>query len=308
MTEAVAVGIAGCGRVVERGYRPAIAGTTRLRLAGVADPEHGRRARIAPGVPGFGTVDELLGSVPLDLLVVATPPPLHEPTASSAASAGVRAIVEKPPAGDAEGAAALVALDPQPWIGFNRRFEPELGRLRDDPATPGREIEVVLSIDVRRWRAFGGSPGPLVDLGSHAVDVVCWTTGRAPRRVRCEPGRRGFQSFVLDLDGAVGRVRLSHEAGWHELVRSGGATYLRRGGRVDRARRAVSRRPGPLVETLRAELEAAGRAVRGGTADDRLGSAAEGVLVMATLDAMALAARDPGAWVPVEDRMASCSR
>ena len=309
MTEAVAVGIAGCGRVVERGYWPAIAGTTQLRLAGVADPDHGRRARIAPGIPGFGTVDELLSSVPLDVLVIATPPALHERVAVSAAAAGVRSIVEKPPAGNAEGAAALAALDPPPWIAFNRRFEPEVERLRDDHAEPGREIEVVLSIDARRWQAFEGSPGPILDLGPHAVDVVCWTTGLPPRRVRCEPGRRGYQSFVLELDGAVGRLHLSHEAGWHELVRVGGATYLRRGGRVDRARRAATRRPGPLVATLRAELEAVGRAVRGvGQVDARLGSAAEGVLVMATLDAMALAAREPGTWVSVDDRMPACSR
>ena len=237
-------------------------------------------------------------------------PALHERVAVSAAAAGVRSIVEKPPAGNAEGAAALAALDQPPWIAFNRRFEPEVERLRNDHAEPGREIEVVLWIDARRWQAFEGRPGPLLDLGPHAVDVVCWTTGLPPRRVRCEPGRRGYQSFVLELDGAVGRLHLSHQAGWHELVRVGGATYLRRGGRVDRARRAATRRRGPLVATLRAELEAiVGRAVRGvGQVDARLGSAAEGVLVMATLDAMALAAREPGTWVSVDDRMPACSR
>jgi predicted dehydrogenase len=308
MTEAVAVGIAGCGRVVERGYLPAIAGTTQLRLVGVADPDAGRRARIAPGVPGFETVAELLSSVPLDVLVVATPPAVHERVAVSAATAGVRSIVEKPPAGNAEGAAALAALDPPPWIGFNRRFEPEVERLRDDGLEASREIEVVLSIDARRWQAFEGSPGPLLDLGPHAVDVVCWATGLPPRRVRCQPGRRRYLSFVLELDGALAHLHLSHEAGWHELVRLGGATYLRRGGRGDRARRAAMRRPGPLVASLRAELEAAGRVLRGETqVDARLGSAAEGVLVMETLDAMALAALEPGTWVSVDERMASCS-
>jgi predicted dehydrogenase len=309
VTEPLAIGIAGCGRVAERGYLPAIAGSPHLRLAGVADPIVSRRDLLAPALPGFDTVDELLSSVRVDVLVVATPPGLHEPVAVAAAAAGVRSIVEKPPAGDAVGAAALAALEPPPWIGFNRRFEPEIERLREDiAAAHGRTIEVTLSIDARRWRAFESRPGPLLDLGPHAVDVICWTTGRLPRRVRCEHDRR-YLSFSLELDGVVARVRLSHQAGWRERVRLGNVTYLRRGGTVDRARRAVSRRPGPLVPSLRAQLEAAARFLQGeGRVDARLGSAAEGVVVMATLDAMARAIREPDVWLPVEETPVPCSR
>jgi predicted dehydrogenase len=303
---AVAVGLVGCGRVAERGYLPALAGSAELRLAGVADPAAGRRARLAPAVPGFDDVEALLASVELDLVVVATPPGTHETVAAAAAAAGVSCLVEKPPAGDAAGAAALAELRPAPWVGFNRRFDPGLGRMREIAiAAQATRVEIDLSIDPVRWAAIAGSPAPLLDLGPHAADLACWTTGRSPRRVcsRAPDGRSS--SFVLELDGAEARIRVSHGPGWREEVRVGtgpSAERLRRGGIVGRARRALARGPGPLVESLRAQLEAAGRAVRGEPADPRLASAEEGARVMAVLDAAARAEREPGTWVAVGSR------
>ena len=303
MTAPVAVGLVGCGRVAERGYLPALAGSAELRLAGVADPAADRRARLAPGVPGFDDVDALLASVELDLVVVATPPGMHETIAAAASAVGVPSLVEKPPAGDAAGAAALAALRPAPWIGFNRRFDPDVGRLRAMAiATRATQVDVELSIDPLRWASFEGSPNALVDLGPHAADLACWTTGRSPRRVRSRAPDGASSSFVLELDGAEARIRVSHGPGWREEVRVGtgpSAEHLRRGGIVERARRALARAPGPLVESLRAQLEAAGRAVRGEPVDPRLASAAEGARVMAVLDAAARAEREPGSWVAV---------
>ena len=304
MSRPVAVGLAGCGRVAERGYLPAVAGSSALVLAGVADPARERRARLAPGVPGFDDVESLLASVELELLVVATPPALHADAAAAASASGVRSLVEKPPATDRPGAAALAALDPAPWTGFDRRFDPEIARLRED--TIGRDaahVAVTLGIAPDRWGAHAGSPGPLLDLGPHAVDLVCWLTGRAPLRVRADgaPGRSA--SFALELAGSSAGIRVSHEGGWREEIRVGAgrsAERVRRGGLVDRARRVLRRDPGPLLATLRAQLEAAGAALRGEPADPRLASAADGVRVMAVLDAAAAAGLEPGAWVDVE--------
>lgn len=303
MSRRVAVGLVGCGRIAERGYVAAIAGSPALELAGVADPVAERRDRVAPGVAGFDDAAELLASVEVELLVVAPPPRHHVDVAAIASAAGVRCLVEKPPAVDRAGAAALAALEPAPWLGFDRRFDPETARLRELALEHGlADVDVALTISPGRWAAHTGSPGPLLDLGPHAVDLACWLTGRAPLRVRADGPADGAAAFVVELAGGSARIRVSHEGGWREEVRvgSGGSSALRRGGLVDRVRRAVARDSGPLVGTLQAQLEAAGAAVRGGPADPRLASAADGVRVMATLDAASRAGDRPGAWVDVE--------
>lgn len=304
MSRPVAVGLVGCGRVAERGYLPALAGSSVLTLAGVADPARERRARLVLGAPGFDDAAELFAAVELELVVVATPPALHLDVAAAASAAGVRALVEKPPAPDRRGAEALAALDPPPWAGFDRRFDPELGLLREAAVARGEsEVSVTLEIARDGWDAHSGSPGPLLDLGPHAVDIACWLTGRPPLRVRADasPGRSA--SFVVELDGGSAGIRVSHDGGWREEVQvgpGGAAGRMRRGGLVDRASRRLRRAPGPLVGTLRAQLEAAGRAVRGEPADPRLASAAEGVTVMAVVEAVEAAGAVPGAWVDVE--------
>ena len=269
----------------------------------MADPAADRRVRLAPAVPGFDDVDALLASVELDLVVVATPPGMHETIAAAASAVGVPSLVEKPPAGDAAGAAALAALRPAPWIGFNRRFDPDVGRLRAMAiATRATQVDVELSIDPLRWASFEGSPNALVDLGPHAADLACWTTGRSPRRVRSRAPDGASSSFVLELDGQR-RVSASRTgpAGARRCAwaRDRRPSISAVAGIVERARRALARAPGPLVESLRAQLEAAGRAVRGEPADPRLASAAEGARVMAVLDAAARAEREPGSWVAV---------
>jgi predicted dehydrogenase len=299
----VAVGLVGCGRIAERGYGAAIAGSAVLELAGVADPAVERRARLAPDVPGFDDAAELLASVELELVVVATPPALHVDVATLASAAGVRCLVEKPPAVDRAGAVALAALEPAPWLGFDRRFDPETARLRELALEQlPVDVDVSLTISPGRWAAHTESPGPLLDLGPHAVDLACWLTGRAPLRVRADGPADGAGAFVVELSGGSARIRVSHAGGWREEIRVGpdGSSALRRGGLVDRIRRTLARDPGPLVETLRAQLEAAGVAVRGGPADPRLASATDGVRVMATIDAASRAGDQPGAWVDVE--------
>ena len=168
----------GCGRVAERGYVPALRGMD-ASLVGVADPDRDRAARVAPGLPHHSCAEDLLEAIPVDLLVIASPTSSHVDDATTAASRGVQSLVEKPPAADASTAARLTQLSPPPWIGFNRRFEPRHAELRqvllarDEPV----ELELCLTIQRGSWGAYVLSDGPLLDLGSHAVDLAVWLTG-----------------------------------------------------------------------------------------------------------------------------------
>ena len=79
------------------------------------------------------------------------------PTRSAAATAGVAVLVEKPPALDAAGAAALAALTPPPWVGFNRRYDPGAQRVRAAiPAEGDVDLRLEISYRRRSWRAHSG--------------------------------------------------------------------------------------------------------------------------------------------------------
>ena len=114
----------------------------------------GRVAALAGGLPAFADAAALL-----DGGGRRRPRPRHARRRAPrrrppAAAAGVPVLVEKPPAPDRAGAAALAALDPAPYVAFNRRFDPAIAALR--AATPaGAEVAVAAEIAYRRggWGA-----------------------------------------------------------------------------------------------------------------------------------------------------------
>jgi len=77
----------------------------------------------------------------------------HVADTFAAAAAGLPTLVEKPPAADAGAAAMLATLVPPPWIGFNRRFDPLIERVRGRVPAHGR-LELSIELRYRRgsWR------------------------------------------------------------------------------------------------------------------------------------------------------------
>jgi predicted dehydrogenase len=297
---AVRVGLAGCGRIAARGYVPALARTPGVELVAVADVDPGRCAAIAPSARAFGTVEQLLGRASVDLLVLAHPASEHVPDALRAAAAGVTTLVEKPPARSAAELGELLDVRPAPWLGLNRRFEPETvsarARLRDDaPAS----LELEMSILPSAWGAFSGSEPVLLDLGPHLVDLALWLTGRDATRLRVERASAAEASFALDLDGVTASLRVSHARAWREraVARLAGGrevTLIRRGGLQGRVTGRLRGGMSPLVASLAAQLAAVAAVVRGEPADERLASVADGLAVMRVLDAVAGGGRD---WI-----------
>ena len=215
--------------------------------------------------------------------MLAHPAALHVPDARRAAAAGVASLVEKPPALSAPEAEPLLGLDPAPWMGFNRRFEPEmaaagcasLARARHRAAR-ARAVDPPVGLG----RA-DGSESVLLDLGPHLVDLALWLTGRetgaCPRRARDPTEAR----FELDLgDDVRAGIAVSHgQAGASASSSVDGAACRRR-----RSSAAASR--AALAARLRAGPEAARRLARGTAAGRRRG----------------------GAWRTADPRLASCRR
>jgi predicted dehydrogenase len=323
------IAIAGCGRIAERGYVPAALATGGIEIAGLADPDDRRRQQCRElcerdgggGVPAFAAAGELLRAEPVDLLVVAASAAHHLALAEEAAAAGVRSLVEKPPAPDLEGARRLAALDPQPLLAFNRRFL-QGEELR--PAVPAEGwIELDLGLRFRReaWGAHEARDEALLDAGIHLIDLACFLADSAPIAVRRADITHERASLELELTRGRARISCATDRSHREevSVRDRSGKLIGRsawGGMRSRLGRVFGE-PDPLVLSLQRQLETlrdsapqlqhpllqlgvGGAAVGGRRRSNRLANAADGVAVMSVVEAGRRSARLNGAEVTVE--------
>ncbi|HKH65609.1 MAG TPA: Gfo/Idh/MocA family oxidoreductase [Solirubrobacterales bacterium] len=261
------IGIAGCGRIAERGYVPAALAAQGVTIVGFADLDSQRLDRCrrlwaAKGDegPGFADAASMLEAVAIDLLVVAAPADYHVALATEAATAGVRSLVEKPPAPDLESARRLAALDPQPLLAFNRRFL-QGAELRDSiPAEGWLELDLELRFRRDAWGAHEARDEAILDAGLHLIDLACHLTESAPiavRRAQLEH-ERGF----LELELARGRARITcaTDRNHRETVtvrdRSGRLLGRMNWGGFRSRLAGVLGKPNPLVLSLKRQLEA----------------------------------------------------
>lgn len=261
------VGIAGCGRIAERGYVPAAQATPGVEIVAFADPDPERlercraeSARGAAEAEGFADVSTLLAQTAIDLLVVAAPAPLHLPLAEAAAAAGVRALVEKPPAVDLTEAQRLAGLDPEPFVAFNRRFL-QGAELRDEiPSEGWLELDLELRFRRTAWGAHEARDEALLDAGIHLIDLACHLSAASPVAVRRAEIASERAQLELELSRGRARIRCATDSRYRESVeirdRSGkllGRSVLGQvRGRIARLRGA----PDPLVLSLSRQLAA----------------------------------------------------
>jgi predicted dehydrogenase len=313
---AVRVGLVGLGRLSEVAYVPALRALESANLVAVADVREARCAFVAPGLPAYPDTAALVADADVELVIVASPPSTHLEAARAAARAGVASLVEKPPAESLADAVALAELDPEPWMGLNRRFDPGVEGLRRSVLAlrPPLGVSIEMSIRPDTWGAVDAVPGPLLDVAPHLADLTVWLTGRDCVAVRAHRVDEGAACFEVMLDEGRALVSASHEGAWRESIvirdAAGDRVRLTRGGRPRRvAGRLGWRRTNPLVATLASQLGAVCAALRTGAADERLATAADGVAVMGILEAAASSARRDGPWVELAaDRESSCLR
>jgi predicted dehydrogenase len=242
-------------------------------------------------VPAYEDAEALVAAGGVDAVVVATPVGAH--LGDAQAAAGLPTLVEKPPARDAAEARLLAGLDPPPWIGFNRRFDPALRRPRAD----GRlDLRLVLHYRRASWRPLQVRDEALLDLGPHAIDLARWLVQSPVQRVRTHVLSPARCELELELDTGRAVLSCASDRVFREVVEVRGCSIVTRGG----LRAAVLARLRPvgehvLVESLAAELDAFCGAVRG-RGDGALATAEDGAAAMDVVDA---ARRSAGAWVDV---------
>jgi predicted dehydrogenase len=298
------LGLVGCGRITERGYVPAAAAAEGVEIAALADPNPERLGRCQElwaqrggAAQGFDGLRALLEGASVDLLVVAAPLEHHLPLAAEAAEAGVRSLVEKPPAPDLATAQQLAALDPEPFLAFNRRFLQGLELRKAIPAEGWLELDLELRFQRDAWGAHEARDEALLDAGIHLIDLACHLSGAAPIAVReaeIEPERARLE---LELARGRARIRCATDRSHREaiVVRDRAGKVLAQsnwGGLRSRIAAAVGGQD-PLALSLQRQLEA----LRDGSS--LLATAADGATAMAIVEAARRSAGLGGSEVTV---------
>ena len=296
----IRVGLAGCGRLAEVGYLPAFRQAGGVKLAAVADFNRSRCREIAPGIPAHGTIDALLKAGGIDALVISTPTRFHLPHARSAADAGLSALVEKPPALTLGEACALHRLKPPPWIGFNRRFDPEIARLKDN-LPPDGNIHLELHSRISSWNPFDMQDDALLDLAPHLIDLARWLTASEILSARALILNEHRVEFELKLEWGYATILCSNHSYYRERIVVKDAqgrvrgSYNRGGLVLGIGARLQPKRENPLVRLMIRQLEAFGLAVRGLLNGAPLATSADGLAVMSVIDAVRRSATQGGA-------------
>ncbi|HJT20598.1 MAG TPA: Gfo/Idh/MocA family oxidoreductase [Nitrospira sp.] len=304
---AVRVGLVGCGRLAQSGYLPAFQRTSEAVLVGVADVDLSRCREIAPGVPAYEGIHELIAAGIVDALIISTPTHRHLADAIAASQAKIPTLVEKPPGVDLHEAEALSELNPAPWIAFNRRFDPDLAGLRSRMPQSGKP-DMRLELHYRRtaWNPFDMRDDALLDLGPHLIDLARWLTRRDIVSVRALLITDQRAEFELGLTHGRALVACSTNRPYSERLDLGGMDGVtgisyRRGGLLKGIlARMIPKRDNPLVNSLVRQLDAFGLAVRRGSSES-LAAATDGVAVMSAIEAIRRSAAEQGKQIRLEN-------
>lgn len=236
------IGLMGCGVVASYGHLPAITQTPGLSLHALFDPNAVNLHRMGDrfGVGKRFTDAEAFLDSGLDAVAVTSPAPAHLSNVLGCAQRGLPVLCEKPLAMDeAQGRAMIEAMDAAGAflaVGFCYRFSPcalairrmveagEIGAVRAlrliynwdchgkyyRPEPDTRPDHWV--IDPRRaGRMHEG--GPMVDCGTHQIDLARWWTGSGIARFA------GHGAWVDEYEAPDHVwVHMDHDNGTHSMV------------------------------------------------------------------------------------------
>ena len=199
----VRIGIIGCGGIANNKHMPALHRLPDVELVAFCDiiVERAEKAAKEYGVEGakvYEDYKELLKDETIDVVHVLTPNREHSFITVDALEAGKHVMCEKPMAINTEEAQKMLDAAKRTGkkltIGYQNRYRPDSWYLKRacDNGDLG-EIYYAKAHAIRRravptWGVFlneeeqGG--GPLIDIGTHALDLTLWTMNNyEPRMV-----------------------------------------------------------------------------------------------------------------------------
>ena len=221
MIDAAIVGLGWWGKTIVE----SAAGSDEIRFVAAATrsaSEDSASFAAANGMSLAGGLDELLAEPELDAIVLATPHSLHSEQVIACAAAGKHVFCEKPfsltkheaqAAVDAASAAGVTL-----GLGYNRRFHPEMTKLRE--RIRSGELGVIehveatmtfpnaLTLSGDAWRAQRDETpcGGLTPMGVHAIDGMIDLCGPI-ESVFCQSFRRAVAIDADDTTSMLFRMK-----------------------------------------------------------------------------------------------------
>jgi predicted dehydrogenase len=193
MSKKIKIGIIGCGGIANGKHMPALAKLDEVEMVAFCDILEERAQEAAAEFGGeradvYTDYRELLKDDKIEAVHVLTPNDSHAPITIAALEAGKNVMCEKPMAKTVEDAREMVEAAKRTGkilsIGYQNRFRPDSQYLhktcRDGVLG---DIYFAKAHAIRRaavptWGVFldaeaqGG--GPLIDIGTHALDLTLW--------------------------------------------------------------------------------------------------------------------------------------
>jgi myo-inositol 2-dehydrogenase / D-chiro-inositol 1-dehydrogenase len=302
----IRIGLVGCGRLAEFGYIPALRRASEVALVGVADVNPVRCSRIAPEVPAYASLQDLIDAGRVQAVIISTPTRCHLADATIAAEAKLPSLVEKPPGIDLKEAEGLLKLIPKPCLGFNRRFDPDLVRLKNRMQKKEmRKLRLELCYRRNAWNPFDMQDDALLDLGPHLIDLVRWLTTSEVTSVKTGTLTQHYVECEFELENGQATIICCCNSPYREKVSVSAkdgrvlGTYRRGGILAGIIGKFLPHRDSPLLRSLVGQLEAFSCAVQGLPSAEPLGSVVDGVKVMTVIEAARSSARSGGSRRPV---------
>ena len=206
--------IVGFGKIATTRHVPAIAATSGIELAAIADP----KAK-SPDVPNFPSLDALLrDGPPIDAVTFCTPPQVRSAQARLALEAGKHVMLEKPPGATVSEIAPLLSVAETAkrtlFATWHSRFAPAVEPARALLADRRiKQVTIIWKEDVRVWHPgqdwiFSAGGFGVFDPGINALSIL---TRILPRPVFVTRAELGFPSnreapiaVEMDMSDATG--------------------------------------------------------------------------------------------------------
>ncbi|NED95373.1 Gfo/Idh/MocA family oxidoreductase [Phytoactinopolyspora alkaliphila] len=232
MSPSVRVAVVGAGWWSSSHHLPALVAHPGAELVGVADSDSARAARVAAsyGVPAFSSLDDVVAAGRAEAAVIATPHATHHALTRQALTQGLHVLVEKPLALTSGDAFDLMRLAESRRrhlsVGYTHQYEDVADAVRAAVhADIGELVQVTVEYSSRAGRLFAaaeaGAASTTVDVPpgqphpeaysaangggqahtqlTHALGMLCWTTGRELSDVAAFTDHRGFEVDVSDV-------------------------------------------------------------------------------------------------------------
>ena len=190
------IGLIGAGKIAETFHLPAWAQVAGAKVVALVDPRIDVAKKLGQEYEVsniFSSIENMLDSIKLDAVDICSPHTFHAGHAIRSLEYGLHCIIEKPLTTDTKNARKIALAAKKHGLivmcAQHQRFRPESILLKSKidagelgeiyhvnvEAMASRGIPVQVANSFTDKRLSGG--GPLIDQGSHAIDIAWWLMG-----------------------------------------------------------------------------------------------------------------------------------